>query len=644
MCGICGVVWAEPGQGIEPSAVHQMNSRLVHRGPDEEGFYAGEQAMLAMRRLSIIDLETGQQPVSDEARKLWLVFNGEIYNYRELRRALEQAGHLFRSQSDSEVVVHAYEEYGAACLERLNGMFALAIWDEARRQLFLARDRLGIKPLYYWSDGQRLAFASELKALLAWPDVPSEVDLVALDQFLTLEYIPAPRTIFAGVRKLPAGHWLLFDDRGVRLQRILGCAAGYHASYVEGRPDRSAAGATCRCGADADGQRRAHRRFPEWGIDSSTVVAFMRQATTGTVRTFSIGFDDATYNELPYARMVAGAFAAEHHEEILQPDIASMAEELVAHCDEPFADFSMFPTYLVSQMARRSVKVVLSGDGGDELFGGYDTYRAQQADRYYRRLPAAVRYDLLPAVFSRIRPRAEKKGLVNKAKRFVQGGQQPAALQHARWMMFLDAADKKLLYTPELRSALASLNGCAATAFLSDHFERAAHLDPLAQQQYVDIKTYLVDDILTKVDRMSMATSLEVRVPLLDHRLVEFALGLPPHLKLHRGTTKLILREAMKGRLPEAVLDKPKEGFSIPLKHWLRGPLQPLMADLLANDSILRRGYFAPQTVSVWMDEHLSGRANHSHRLWALMVLELWHRQVLDRRGVSSLAASMVRS
>jgi asparagine synthase (glutamine-hydrolysing) len=644
MCGICGVVWAEPGQGIEPSAVHQMNSRLVHRGPDEEGFYAGEQAMLAMRRLSIIDLETGQQPVSDEARKLWLVFNGEIYNYREQRRALEQAGHLFRSQSDSEVVVHAYEEYGAACLERLNGMFALAIWDEARRQLFLARDRLGIKPLYYWTDGQRLAFASELKALLACPDVPSEVDLVALDQFLTLEYIPAPRTIFAGVCKLPAGHWLTFDDRGVQLQR-----------YWDAEP--ATMPATSKAGlieilqellADAVQMQMVSDvpigAFLSGGIDSSTVVAFMRQATTATVRTFSIGFDDATYNELPYARQVAGAFATEHHEELLQPDIAAMAEELVAHFDEPFADFSLFPTYLVSQMARRSVKVVLSGDGGDELFGGYDTYRAQQADRYYRRLPAAVRYDLLPAVFSRIRPRAEKKGLVNKAKRFVQGGQQPAALQHARWMMFLDAADKKLLYTPELRSALASLNGCAATAFLSDHFERAAHLDPLAQQQYVDIKTYLVDDILTKVDRMSMATSLEVRVPLLDHRLVEFALGLPPHLKLHRGTTKLILREAMKGRLPEAVLDKPKEGFSIPLKHWLRGPLQPLMADLLANDSILRRGYFAPQTVSVWMDEHLSGRANHSHRLWALMVLELWHRQVLDRRGVSSLAASMVRS
>lgn len=639
MCGICGIVWADRERRIDQSLVYRMNSRLVHRGPDEDGYYAGDQALLAMRRLSIIDLQTGQQPVGNEGLNVWLVFNGEIYNYRELRKELEQAGHVFRSHSDSEVIVHAYEQYGDSCLERLNGMFAFAIWDETRRRLFLARDRLGIKPLFYWSDGRQLAFASELKALLAWPEVPTSVDLVALDQFLTLEYIPSPRTIFAGIRKLPAGHWLSFDDGGVRLQEYWNpqpqSVPSSEAQCVARLQELLADAVQLQLVSDVP-----LGAFLSGGIDSSTVVAYMRQATPGPVRTFSIGFDDATYNELPYARIVSRQFGTEHYEEVLQPDIASMAEELVAHLDEPFADFSIFPTYLVSQMARRSVKVVLSGDGGDELFGGYDTYRAQQADRYYRRLPATVRHGMLPALFSRVRPRPAKKGLVNKAKHFVQGGRQPAGLQHARWMMFLDAEAKSRLYAPEMQEAL---NGCAATAALEHHFEQAAHLDPLAQQQYVDIKSYLVDDILTKVDRMSMAVSLEVRVPLLDHRIVEFALGLPAHLKLRRGTTKVILREAMKDLLPDSILNKPKEGFSIPLKHWLRGPLQPLMNDLLSEDSIRQRGYFSPRTVSVWMDEHLSGRVNHSHRLWALMVLELWHRQIPDGQAVHHRLAVVAR-
>lgn len=635
MCGICGIAWANGGLRLEPALIHHMNARLVHRGPDDEGYYYGDQAMLGMRRLSIIDLQTGQQPVSNEDGTLWLVYNGELYNYRELRRQLEQAGHVFCSSSDSEVIVHAYEEYGSACLQRFNGMFAFAIWDEKRQHLFLARDRIGIKPLYYWTGGSRFAFASELKALLALPEISTAIDLVALDQFLTLEYIPSPRTIFNDIHKLPAGHWLSFDDSGVQLNP-------YWVVRQEVEPDAGQDYVSRLRELLADAvQMQMVSDVPvgallSGGIDSSSVVAYMRRASAGRLPTFSIGFDDTTYNELPYARVVARQFATEHHEEVLQVDILSMAEALVAHLDEPFADFSVFPTYLVSQVARREVKVVLSGDGGDELFGGYDTYRAQQLDRYYRHLPAAVRHVLLPALFTRVRPRAAKKGLVNKARRFVQGARMPAQLQHARWMLFLDAEAKNQLYTRDMRAALVELDGCGATAALTAHFEQAAHLDFLAQQQYVDIKTYLVDDILTKVDRMSMAASLEVRVPLLDHRIVEFALGLPPHLKLRGGATKVILRQAMKGLLPDTVLHKPKEGFSIPLKHWLGGPLQPLMKDLLSEDSMQKRGYFAPRAVSRWMDEHLRGQANHSHRLWALMVLELWHRNVFDIRATHS--------
>jgi asparagine synthase (glutamine-hydrolysing) len=341
------------------------------------------------------------------------------------------------------------------------------------------------------------------------------------------------------------------------------------------------------------------------------------------VRTFSIGFDDATYNELPYARLVARKYETDHIEKILEPDIVALVEELVLHMDEPFGDFSIFPTYLLSKVARQSVKVVLSGDGGDEIFGGYETYVAQYYDKYYRRLPVTIRQRALPSILSLIPPQPAKKGLINKAKRFVEGAALPENLMHTRWMMFMSSEEKAMLYRPEL---MASLNGQIATSVLTPYFRNASDFDVLARQQYVDIKTYLVDDILTKVDRMSMAVSLEARVPLLDHRIVEFAVNLPPQMKLRRGQTKVILRKAMANRLPSEVLNKPKQGFSIPLKHWLRGPLRPMMMDLLSADCVRRRGYFRSTTVEQWITEHLDARVNHSHRLWSLMVFEMWHR------------------
>jgi asparagine synthase (glutamine-hydrolysing) len=583
-----------------------------------------------MRRLSIIDLATGQQPIFNEDRTLCLIFNGEIYNFRSLRRQLWDRGHTFASHGDAEVIVHAYEEYGASCLDLLNGMFAFAIWNTRDRRLFLARDRLGIKPLYYWADGQGIVFASELKAIIADARIPRKIDLDALDQFLTLEYIPGPRTIFRGVHKLPPGHWLAFQNGAIKLEQywdvtpqpVPADERGCEEMLVELIED------AVRLRLVSDVPLGA---FLSGGIDSGTVVASMSRAFDRPVRTFSIGFDDATYNELPYARTVAERFGTVHCEEVLQPDIAELALQLVGHLDEPLGDFSIFPTYLVSQLARESVKVVLSGDGGDELFGGYDTYRAQWYDGFYRHLPACFRQETLPALMDRVPPQPAKKGAINKIKRFVEGSALPGSLQHARWMMFMSSSDKAVLYRPELREAL---NGDTADSVLESYFERVVGAEPLMQQQYVDVKTYLADDILTKVDRMSMAASIETRVPLLDHRLVEFALSLPARMKLHRGKTKVILRKAMQGRLPDAVLHKPKQGFSIPLKHWLCGPLRPLMLDLLSADSVRRRGYLECQTVSRWMTEHLEQRANHSHRIWALMVLELWHRQVLDRGGV----------
>jgi asparagine synthase (glutamine-hydrolysing) len=627
MCGICGFISPTAGGVQEEHHLQQMCRTLVHRGPDAEGFYCGPPAYLAMRRLSIIDLVTGQQPVTNEDNTIWLVFNGEIYNYRQLRHQLEARGHHFASQSDTEVIVHAYEEYGVDCLEQFMGMFAIALWDSAQQRLWLARDRLGIKPLYYWCDGQQIVFGSELKAVVAHPDVPLEIDLAALDQFLTLEYIPAPRTIYQQVLKLPAGHQLFFQGGEVAVTQYwdvpLQDVPGDSNECQELLAELLENAVRLRLVSDVP-----LGAFLSGGIDSSTVVSFMSQAVPEPIKTFSIGFEDTTYNELPDARTVASHFQTDHHEEILRPNIAALAEQLVGHFDEPFGDFSIFPTYLISQLASRSVKVILSGDGGDELFGGYESYAAQRLDRYYRWLPATVRQKTLPALLNRVAPRPAKKGFVNKTKRFVEGAALPDFLQHTRWMLFLTGSDKQLLYRPDIFEAL---DGQGAEQLLRQEFEKAGRREPLAQQQYVDVKTYLAEDILTKVDRMSMAASIEARVPFLDHRIVTFALNLPPHLKMHRGVSKVILRRTMRRRLPDLVFNKPKQGFSIPLKHWLRGPLRPLMTDLLSAGSLSRQGFFHSQTVENWVREHLAGKVNHSHRLWALMVFQLWYQKAPDR-------------
>jgi asparagine synthase (glutamine-hydrolysing) len=630
MCGICGAVSAQPGPTGSREVLQRMTASMHHRGPDDEGYFVDDHAQLGMRRLAIIDLDTGHQPLTNEDRSLWLVCNGEIYNYRELRRELESKGHQFSSNSDSEVILHAYEEHQERCVELFSGMFAFALWDTNQRTLFLARDRIGIKPLYYWHDGQQIVFGSELKALLHHPGVPTQIDPAALDLFLSVEYVPGPMTIYAGVRKLQPGHYLTFRSGTTRVE-----------NYWE-IPCRTVPQEEARCVEELTGLLRDSVRqhmvsdvplgvFLSGGLDSSTIVALMRQASGEKIRTFSIGFEDSSYNELPYARAVASHFQTDHTEEIISPNIGDLFELLVGSMDEPFGDFSIFPTYLVSKLASSSVKVVLSGDGGDEVFGGYDTYLAQGMYRYLDHLPANFRRKALPYLFDLIPPRQEKKGMINKAKRFFEGGKHPESLQHMRWMIFLDEAAKDSLYHPDLRS---SLNGHPGLSVFSEMVSQASGRDHLAQQQSLDIKTYLADDILTKVDRMSMAASVEARVPLLDHRVVEYAVNLPAGMKIRRGQTKVILRKVMRPHLPKMVIEKPKEGFSIPIKHWLRGPLQPLMRDLLSPDRLRRQAFFNPTTVSLWMKEHLEGRKNHSHRLWALMVFEYWlenaHNQVFQ--------------
>ena len=622
MCGICGVVSFQPNIPVDRSVLKRMNDSIRHRGPDDEGYYQDAQVSLAMRRLSIIDLHTGGQPISNEMGDVWVVYNGEIYNFKDVRVELERRGHSFKTQTDTEIIVHAYEEYGDECVKQFNGMFAIALWDARKSRLFLARDRVGIKPLYYWADQTKLVFASELKALILHPDVPRQTNLAALDLFLTLEYIPAPHTIYAGIFKLLPGHTLTVEHGDLKIRQY------WDVPY---RPV-SHSEAECAEALSALINEATRIRlisdvplgaFLSGGIDSSTIVGYMSQNMSEPVQTFSIGFEDDTYDELPYANAVAKHFGTNHHVEVLQPDIASLVEQLVPHHDEPFADTSIFPTYLVSKLASEKVKVVLSGDGGDELFAGYDTYIAERLNRYYGRLPGTLRQRVLPKFAEWLPPQPAKKGLINKVKRMVEGGALDSSLQHTRWMMFLSSAEKNMLYRSDLRS---TLNDDLTADYFGGYFEKANRFDRLAQQQYVDIKTYLADDILTKVDRMSMAVSVEARVPLLDYHIVEFAMNLPPHMKLDGSRTKSILRNAVRHLVPDLVLEKPKQGFSIPMKHWLRTSLKPMMLDLLSKDTLYKQGYFDHQVVSKWIQEHLDERANHSHRLWSLMVFEIWHR------------------
>ena len=616
--------------------VRRMMAAQRHRGPDDAGCHLEPGVGLGFSRLAILDLSpAGHQPIPNEDGALWLVFNGEVYNFRDLTPLLERAGHRFRSRCDSEVIPHAYEEWGSVCLERLNGMFAFALWDRRRREVLLARDRLGVKPLYYWSDGRTLAFASELKALLAHPDVPRALDRQALVSYLLHEYVPSPRSIFAGVRKLPAGHFLRVPLDGAARGRVT----------EDWRPERywdvRFGGETERGRTDEDyadelrGLLRAAvaRRlvsdvplgaFLSGGLDSSSVVALMAELSAERPRTFAIGFEEASFDELRYAELVARHFDTDHHVAILRPNAHELIATVADYLDEPFADASALPTYLVAHHAREHVTVALSGDGGDELFAGYDWYAAQRAAAAsVDRLPDALRARL-GALAGHIPPGPAKKGVLNVARRFFEGAALPLELQHARWRTFWSAAELDALLVDDGMPELAG--DCAAMrALLADSGSKR----PLDQQQYADIKDYLPDDILFKVDRMSMAVSLEARGPFLDYTLVEFAARLPPGLRRRGLDGKRLLKLAMRKNLPPDILRRRKLGFNIPYKHWLRGDLRDLMLDALAPARLGQQAIFRPDTVERLVREHLDGTRDHAHKLWQLLLFQLWAERFL---------------
>ena len=622
MCGIAAIIERD-SQRLAPDAdLRGMVDALVHRGPDDEGRRHLPGAALGMRRLAIVDVAGGQQPIANEAGDVHLVANGEIYNCLELRHELEAKGHRFRTRSsDIESLLHAYEEWGAAFLTRVRGMFALIIWDARTQTVFAARDRAGEKPLFYAETDRGLLLASEVKALLTRPEVARELDVEAVDQFLTYEYVVTPRTILKGVHKLPPASWLRYRDGVVTVERY------WDPSAIAVRPwkdDEAAEALRATLQRAVTSQLMSEvplGAFLSGGIDSSAIVALMSQGASQPARTFSMGFEDGSYNELPYARDVAELFHTQHTEQLVTPQIGELFDRLIPHFDEPFADVSLFPTYLVSQVARAHVTVALSGDGGDELFGGYDTYQAQALAARFQSVAAPL-VPALAAVGAALSPTGQKKGLVNTFKRFIGGvATAPADLGHYRWMVHLDARRRARLYTPALQAALAGSDQYAPVRAV---LARGGGGDALNRQLFADLTLYLADDILVKVDRMSMATSLETRAPFLDVDVMELAFSMPGHLKIRDGERKHVLKQAMRGLLPARILHRKKEGFSIPLKNWLRRELEPLMRDLLSPDRVARRGLFVPAEVTALVEAHVSGRDNHAHTLFPLMVFERW--------------------
>ncbi|MEZ5416455.1 MAG: asparagine synthase (glutamine-hydrolyzing) [Vicinamibacterales bacterium] len=628
MCGIAAIVERDAARVTPDADLAGMVAALHHRGPDEEGRVCLPGAALGMRRLAIVDLATGQQPISNETGDIHIVANGEVYNFLELRHELERRGHRFKTRSsDIESMLHAYEEWGEEFPSRVRGMFAAAIWDARTRTLFAVRDRAGEKPLYWTLTGRGLLLASEVKALLTRPEVARRLDVEALDQFLTYEYVLAPRTMLEGVQKLPAASWLRFRDGEVTVGRYWDPAAVPLRSWTDGDAAAAVRETLQRAVTSQLMSEVPLGAFLSGGIDSSSIVALMRRGATGAVRTFSMGFEDGSYNELPFAREIAGLFHTDHTEQLVTANLAELFDRLVPHFDEPFADVSLFPTYLVSQVARQRVTVALSGDGGDELFGGYDTYEAQALAARFQAVGAPI-VPALAAIGAALPPTGQKKGLVNKFKRFVAGlATAPRDLEHYRWMVYLDARRRGRLYAPALTAALGASDVYAP---VREALGDARGDDALNRQLYADLRLYLADDILVKVDRMSMATSLETRAPFLDVDVMELAFSMPGHLKIRGGERKWVLKRAMQDLVPDRILRRKKQGFSIPLKNWLRDELQPLMRDLLSPARVARRGLFQPAEVAALVEAHVAGRENHAHTLFPLMVFERWAAAHLD--------------
>ena len=637
MCGICGLATFRPDREIREDVLRKMCGSMRHRGPDDEGFFIEPGVGLGMRRLSIIDLDTGHQPIHNEDRSVWTVFNGEIYNYPTLREELLKLGHTFYTHSDTEVLVHAYEQWGESFVERLNGMFGFALWDRRERKLLLARDRFGIKPLYYSFQDGVLAFGSELKVLLARPEQSREIDMVSLQQYLAMEHIAPPRSIIRGVNKLPAGCALTVTESGTSLRRYwdvdLAQSEGSHTPRL------------AKCKEELIEHLREAVRlemisdvplgvFLSGGVDSSAVAAMMSELVPGQVKSFSIGFEDPSFDESRHAELVAKHLGTEHRMMKLEPRaLVDLVPRLPDILDEPMADASIIPTFVLCRFARQYVKVALGGDGADELLGGYSTLQAHRLTQYYNRVPSLMRRGLVEPVVGRLPVSMDNLSFDFKAKRFVRDAAQQAEIRHHLWLGNFRQEELARLLRPEIQGDLAGIDPLIP---VRNYLSTSKAQNELNRVLYLDMKLYMESDILVKVDRASMANSLEVRVPILNREFVDYVNTLPFDMKLKNFTRKYIFREALKGKLPPETLAREKHGFGMPVSKWLRGDLKELAQDLFSEARIKRDGLFQYEYINNLLSNHLAGTQDNRKPLWTLLVFQMWY----DRYIASSPTAN----
>jgi asparagine synthase (glutamine-hydrolysing) len=626
MCGIVGIVRSDT-KPVDEMLLSRMSDAIRHRGPDDDGFYVKGGVGLGMRRLSIIDISGGQQPIHNQDRTAWIVFNGEIYNYLELRGKLEKLGHSFYTNSDTEAIIHAYDQYGVDCPNHLRGMFAFAIWDERTQELFLARDRVGKKPLLYAQLSDQFLFGSEFSSLLLHPGLSRDIDLQALDYYLSFMCVPAPLSAYRAIRKLEPGHTLRWHKGETKIERYWQPDFSHKLKISE----EDAGEEALKVLRDAVRVRLMSEvplgAFLSGGIDSSAVVALMSEVSSEPIKTFSIGFEEQDFSELHHARRIAEYVGADHHEFIVRPNALEVLPLLVEHYGEPFADSSAIPTYYVARETRKHVTVALNGDGGDESFAGYERYAAMQLAQKYHRLPALLRKSVLAQAVNLIPTSETKRSRVRDAKRFLQSASLPKVERYLRWVSVFDGDEKRDLYSPSFMRQLA---GTQARDLLDPWFARANGAGIVDAALQTDIMTYLPNDLLVKVDIATMAVSLEARSPFLDHHVIEFAASLPENLKLRGLTTKYLLKQMLKRLLPAENLNRRKMGFGVPIGHWFRGVMQPFLRETLLSERALQRGFFNPDAVKRLIDLHTRSERDYAHQLWTLLMLELWLQRFID--------------
>jgi asparagine synthase (glutamine-hydrolysing) len=627
MCGIVGIANTN-SLAANREVLERMNACIAHRGPDEDGFYFNKTVALGMRRLSIIDLKSGQQPIPNRDKTKWIVFNGEIYNFQEIRADLEKKGCVFNTNSDTEAIVHLYDEYGAGCVGFLRGMFAFAIWDEKDESLFIARDRVGKKPLLYsHQPNGNLIFGSEFQALLAHPDVSREVNYEAIDSYLSFNCVPAPLTAFKQIRKLEPAHWLRWKNGEIETQRYWQPNFSRKIKISE----EEAIAETTRLLRESTRLRMISEvplgAFLSGGVDSSTIVALMAQESDKKIKTFSIGFEEQDFSELKYAKRVAEYVGAEYNEFVVKPNALEVLPVLVEHYGEPYADSSAIPTYYVSKETKRYVTVALNGDGGDESFAGYERYAAMRAAELYHRFPKFARKLLIEKPASLIPTSELKKSRVRDAKRFLQAASLPKNERYFRWMSTFNRDDKREIYTPDFAERISEQNSIGT---LEKWFAKSNGAGTLDAVLLTDQMTYLPDDLLVKVDIASMANSLEARSPFLDHKVIEFAASLPENLKMRGFETKYLLKKLAARLVPREVIYRRKMGFGVPIGSWFRGEMKNFLRDALLSEKSLTRGIIKREMIEKYVEEHTKAKRDHAARLWSLLMLELWFRRFID--------------